>query len=71
MPQSNIPDCRTPLADGMKGGDKAFYLMEKDGREFLVTVTDTYLELRPLETQTQGSSFSLEGWSFIKCNYQL
>ena len=41
MPQSNIPDCRTPLADGMKGGDKAFYLMEKDGREFLVTVTDT------------------------------
>ena len=45
--------------------------MEKDGREFLVTVTDTYLELRPLETQTQGSSFSLEGWSFIKCNYQL
>ena len=69
--QPQAPDCRTDPVEQLREPDKAFYLLEREGRQFLVTVTDTYVELRSLETQVQGSSFSLEGWNFIKYKYQL
>lgn len=71
LPADNAPDCRTSPLDRMKNTDKAFYLMEKDDRQFVVTVTDIYVEIRPLEQPLQSSSFSLGGWNFIKCNYEI
>ena len=65
------PDCRGSALDRVKNTDKAFYLMEKDGRQFLVTVTDAYVETRPLERPLQGNSFRFQGWSFIRCNYEI
>lgn len=67
----NIPDCRTSPLDRIKNTDKAFYLIETDGRQFVVTVTDVYVEIQPLEHPLQGSSFHFHGWSFIKCNYEI
>ena len=67
----NTPDCRTSPMDRLKQTDKAFYLVEKENRQFLVTVTDTYVETRPLEHPLQGSSFCMDGWNFVKCNYAL
>ena len=64
-------DCRSSFSDRVKNTDKAFYLIEKDDRQFLVTVTDVYVEIRPLERPLQGNRFSFHGWSFIKCNYEI
>lgn len=67
----NTPDCRTNPLDRVKITDRAFYLIEKDDRQFVVTVTDIYVEIQPLEYPFQGNSFRFHGWSFIKCNYEI
>ena len=67
----NTPDCCTNPLDRVKNTEKAFYLIEKDDRQFVVTVTDVYVEIRPLEHLLQGNSFSFNGWKFIKCNYEI
>ena len=55
----------------IKNADKAFYLIEKEDRQFFVTVTDTFVEIRLLEQPLQGNSFTIDGWNFIKCNYEI
>ena len=55
----------------IKHYDKEFYLVEKTGRQYLVTVTDTELLTRPLEKPQLSGSFFLDGWNFVKCNYEL
>ena len=55
----------------MKDVSKSFYLIETDGRQFFVTLTDSYIETRPLEQPLESSSFSIDGWNFIKYNYEL
>ena len=55
----------------MKNTDKAFYLVEKDERQYPVTVTDVFVEIRLLEQPLRGSSFSFGGWNFIKYAYEL
>ena len=57
--------------NGVKNLDKEFYLVEKDGRQFFVTVTDTFVQTCPMEQPLCGSRFTLDGWSFIKCNYEI
>ena len=64
-------DCRTSPLDRVKNTGKAFYLMEREGRQYLVTVTDRFVETRLLEQPVAESAFRLEGWSFIKSNYPL
>ena len=67
----HTPDCRTNPLDRVKNTDKAFYLIEKDDRQFVVTVTDVYVEIQPLEHPLQGNSFRLGGWNLIKCSYEV
>ena len=71
LPSDNTPDCRTNPVDRVRRTEQSFYLIEKDGRQFVVTVTDVYVETRPLEHPLQGNSFSIDGWNFIKCNYEI
>ena len=71
LPSDNMPDCHVSPAERAKQADKSFYLIEKENRRFLVTVTDVFVETRPLEHPLQGSSFRIDGWSFVKCNYEL
>lgn len=66
-----MSDCRTGPVDRQKQTDRSFYLMEKENRQFLITVTDAFVETRPLEKPLQGNRFSIDGWSFIKCNYEI
>lgn len=68
---SNLPDCRGAAPDEIHNSDKEFYLVEKDERQFLVTVTDAFLEIRLLEQPLPGSSFSLNGWNFIRYHYEI
>ena len=71
LPSDSSPDCRTSPVDRIKQTDKSFYLIEKEDRQFLVTVTDVFVETRPLEHPLQGNNFSIDGWNFIKCNYEI
>ena len=52
-----------------KTTDRSFYLVEQENRRLLVTVTDTYFESCNLEVDCD--QFLLDGWSFIKSNYEL
>lgn len=65
------PGCGVSAQDRLKEGDKAFYLVEKDGCRLFVTVTDAFVEIRPLEQPVQDNRFRIDGWSFIKSNYEI
>lgn len=70
-PSDHTPDCRTSPIDRLKQTDKSFYLIEKENRQFLVTVTDIFVETRSLDGPVQGNQFRIDGWDFIKCNYEV
>lgn len=67
----NAADCQTKVQDLIKDVNKSFYLIEKDGRQLFVTLTDAFIEIRPLEQPLQSNSFSIDGWNFIKYNYEI
>ena len=67
----NTYDCKTNPMDQIRKADKAFYLIVKEDRQFFVTVTDSYIEIRPLEERLQDNRFRIDGWDFIKSNYEL
>ena len=66
-----VSDCRTGTQELINNTDKAFYLAERDERQFLVTVTDVFIEIRLLEQPLRGNRFSFDGWNFIKYNYEI
>lgn len=70
VPADSAADCRTGIPEGLKKPDSAFYLVEKDGHRLFVTVTDAFVEIRPVEEPLRGS-FSIDGWNFIKSNYEI
>lgn len=49
--------------------DRDFYLVEQEDGQLFVTVTDTYLEIRPLPQPQMANSFRLDGWCFVRGNY--
>lgn len=55
--------------NGIKNLDKEFYLVEKDGKQFFVTVTDEFIETRPLAKPIDSEKFEIGNWKFIKCAY--
>jgi transcriptional regulator with XRE-family HTH domain len=65
------PHCKSGGRGPIKDTDHAFYLIEKEGQQLLVTVSDSHLEAQPLELPLEETSFRMNGWSFIKCNYEL
>ena len=67
----HVTDCHTTADNLIKDVNKSFYLIEKEGRQFFVTLTDSFIETRPLEQPLEGNSFSIDGWNFIKYNYEI
>ena len=53
----SITDCRITVDALMKDVSKSFYLVETDGRQLFVTLTDSYIETRPLEHTLENNSF--------------
>lgn len=49
--------------------DKAFYLVDREADQFFVTVTDAFLEIRPLAPRQTEKSFRLGNWIFIRYEY--
>lgn len=66
----------TPVPFGMpefmksvRNLDKDFYLIEREADQFFVTVTDEFLEIRPLSQKQTQKTFKLGSWIFIRCDY--
>lgn len=60
-----IPD----LMNGVKNLEKEFYLVEREGTQLLVTVTDAWIETRPLDGRFSQKKLELGAWVFTKCAY--
>ena len=67
----STPACRSAPQNILKNDDTAFYLVEKEGHSLFVKLTDTFIEIRPLEQPLQGNRFSLDGWNFIRYTYEI
>ena len=59
------------LINSFKNMDKEFYLVEKDGKQFLVTVTDEFIETRQLAKRISAEKFEIGNWQFLKCKYKV
>lgn len=55
----NVTDCHTTVDELIKDVNKSFYLIEIDGRQLFVTLTDSFIETRPLEQPLEANSFSI------------
>ena len=55
------------LINSIKNTDKQFYLVEQDGKQFFVTITDESIESRQLAKRLEGKKFELDDWNFVKC----
>lgn len=58
-----IPD----FLNELKNADKAFYLVSQADKQFLVTVTDAYMESRQLSEKITTKKFRLGNFSFMDC----
>ena len=59
------------LLNSFKNMDKEFFLVEKDGKQFLVTVTDEFIETRQLAKRITADKFEIGNWKFTKCAYEV
>lgn len=59
------------LINALKNTDKQFYLVEKEGKQFLVTVTDEFIETRQMAKQITENRFEIGNWKFRKCAYEV
>ena len=59
------------LINSFKNMDKEFYLVEKDGKQFLVIVTDEFIETRQLAKRITAEKFEIGNWKLIKCAYEV
>lgn len=58
-----IPD----LLNSIKNTDKEFYLVNQSDKQFLVTVTDEFLESRQLAEKITDQKFTIGKFSFVDC----
>ncbi len=59
------------LINSLKNLDKEFYLIEKDGKQFLVIVTDEFIETRRLAKRINDKKFEIGNIRFTKCAYEV
>ena len=70
-PMDHPMDCSARSQGQHASADCAFYLVEKEQRQLLVTVTDYFVEIRLLDRHPCGNQFYINGWNFIKSNYEI
>lgn len=57
--------------NSIKNLDKEFYLVNKNDKQFFVTVTDKFIETRRIADKIVGDKFDLGNWTFTKCPYKV
>lgn len=66
---TNAPFGIPGFIHSVNNSDKQFYLVEKDGRQFFVTVTNDFIETRQMAKQISGKKFEIGDWKFTKMNH--
>lgn len=66
---TNAPFGIPQFINGIKNLDKEYYLIEKDGKQFFVTVTDEFIETRRLAKPITADKFEIGNRRFIKCKF--
>ncbi|MGI6671699.1 MAG: helix-turn-helix domain-containing protein [Christensenellales bacterium] len=59
------------LINSVKNVDKMFYLVEEENRQYLVMMTDEFIETRPLTRRITDNKFEIGDWKFIKSRYKI
>ncbi len=66
----------TPAPFGMpefmksiRNPERDFYLVEQEETPLFVTVTQDFVEIRPLTYVPEEKTFQIGGWSFVRLNY--
>ena len=59
------------LINSFKNIDKEFYLVTRDGKQFLVTVTDEFIETQKFTKPITADKFEIGNWKFTKCKYEV
>lgn len=68
---TNAPFGVPKFINGIKNLDKEYYLIEKDGKQYFVTVTDEFIETRQLAKAITSDKFEIGNWRFVKCAYKV
>ena len=55
----------------IKNLDKESYFVEKDKKQFFVTVTDEFMETRQLAKRINDKKFEIGNWKFNRCEYEV
>ncbi|MCD8372662.1 MAG: helix-turn-helix domain-containing protein [Clostridia bacterium] len=67
---TDAPFGTAEVYNSAKSTDKQYYLAEKDGRQYLVLITDEYILSRQMERR-QEDKFETCDMKFIKCKYKV
>lgn len=68
---TNAPFGIPQLINSLKNLDKEFYLIEKDGKQFLVIVTDEFIEIHRLAKRINDKKFEIGNIKFTRCAYEV
>ena len=64
---TNAPFGIPEFINGLKNLDREFYLLEKNGKQYFVIVTDEFIETRQLANRITEEKFEIGSWQFVKC----
>lgn len=59
------------VINSFKNSDKAFYLVEENSKQFIIMITDEFIETRPLSKPVTKDKFEIGEWKFTKCTYEI
>ena len=63
-----VPFGSPEFMKSVKDLDRSFYLVEQEGEQFFVTVTDEHLEICPMEQKLTEKTFQIGSWIFVRCD---
>ncbi len=64
-----VPFGSPEFMKSVKDLDRSFYLVEQEADQLFVTVTDEYLEIRPISEKLTEMTFRLGSWIFVRCGH--
>jgi hypothetical protein len=68
---SDCPPGTIDLAKSINNADNEFYLVNDDNRQYLVLVTEEYVESRTLAQRIDKDKFVIGKFKFVKCKYSV
>ena len=65
-----IPFEYSTISDPCHTSNGSIIWVEKDGKQFFVTVTDEFVETRQFAKRANGKKIEIGNWKFTKCEYE-